>query len=306
VTLVAGVAPDGRGRAVLHVAGMLARSAADDLVLCAVVPGAWPPSPARVDAEYRAHLDGVAKEVLAQARARLPEDVPVSTVVHHARSTPSGLLEVAEQHDANLIVAGSASAGGSGHVTLGSATGRLLHSSPIPVALAPRGFRARPDARVQRVTAAFGGSPDDLVVAAAGVAARVGASLRLASFAVRPRAPYTVAVGREADDSMVREWVEEIEAAQRAALDEVRELPSVPPDCEAVIGHGETWDEALEEIEWEDGDVLVVGSSSIGPIARVFLGSRSSKIVQHSPVPVVVVPRGRASELAEAAVAAEA
>jgi nucleotide-binding universal stress UspA family protein len=302
VTLVAGVAPDGRGRAVLHLAGMLARSADDDLALCAVVPGAWPPSPARVDGEYRAHLDGIANDVLGQARARLPEDVRVSTVVHHARSTPSGLLEVAEQHDASLIVAGSASAGGSGHVTLGSVTGRLLHSSPIPVALAPRGFRARRDARVQRVTAAFGGSADDLVVAAAGVAARVGASLRLASFAVRPRAPYTVAVGREADDSLVREWVEQIEAAQRQALDEVADLPSVPPDCEAVVGHGETWDEALEDIEWEDGDVLVVGSSSIGPVARVFLGSRSSKIVQHSPVPVVVVPRGRATELAEAAV----
>jgi nucleotide-binding universal stress UspA family protein len=303
VTLVAGVAPDGRGRAVLHLAGMLTRSAADDLVLVAVVPGTWPPSPAKVDAEYRSALGNIAEDVLNQARARLPEDLSVSTEVHHARSTPSGLLEVAEKHEASLIVAGSASSGGTGHVTLGSATGRLLHSSPIPVALAPRGFRARPEARVQRVTAAFGGSPDDLVVAAAGVAARVGASLRLASFAVRPRAPYTVAVGREADDSMVREWVKEIEAAQRAALEEVRDLPSVPADCEAVIGHGETWDEALEEIEWEDGDVLVVGSSSIGPIARVFLGSRSSKIVQHSPVPVVVVPRGRATELAEAAVA---
>ena len=306
MTFVVGFAPDGRGRAVLHLAAMLARSGDEDLVVCAVVPSPWPPSPAKVDAEYQAELGSVAEDVLAKARARLPQDIKVTTEVHHARSTPAGLLEVAERHSASLIVAGSASAGGPGHVTLGSATGRLLHSSPIPVALAPRGFRARPDARVQRVTAAFGGSQDDLVVAAAGVAARVEATLRLASFAVRPRAPYTVAVGREADDSMVAEWVQQIEAAQRAALEEVADLPSVPPDCEAVIGHGETWDEALEEIEWEDGDVLVVGSSSIGPIARVFLGSRSSKIVQHSPVPVVVVPRGRATELAEAAVAGEA
>ena len=58
-----------------------------------------------------------------------------------------------------------------------------------------------------------------------------------------------------------------------------------------MIGHGETWDEAVEDVEWADGDVLVVGSSSLGPIARVFLGSRAAKIVRHSPVPVVVVPR---------------
>ena len=49
------------------------------------------------------------------------------------------------------------------------------------------------------------------------------------------------------------------------------------------------------------GDVLVVGSSSIGPVARVFLGSRAAKIVRHSPVPVVVVPRGAATELAREA-----
>ena len=301
--MVVGYAPDGRGRAVLHLAGMLARSADDDLVLCTVVPTSWPPSPARIDAEYRAHVKREVGAVLERARARL-DDVRVSTLVHDARSVPAGLLEVAEERDASVIVAGSATAGGAGTVTLGSATSRLLHSSPVPVALAPRGFRAPPGARVTRATAAFGGSGDDLVVAAAGVAARVGAALRLASFAVQPRAPYTVAVGREADESAVREWVAEIESAQRAALERVQDLPSVPPDCEAVIGRGESWEDALDDIEWHDGDALVVGSSSIGPLARVFLGSRSSKIVQHSPVPVIVVPRGRAEELAGEAASA--
>ena len=228
----------------------------------------------------------------------------MATAVHRARSTPAGLLELAEQHEASLIVAGSSPSGGSGSVTLGSVTTRLLHSSPLPVALAPRGFRAARDARVRRVTAAFGGSGEELVVAAAGVAARVGATLRLASFAVRPRAPFTVAVGREADDSALREWVGEIEGAQQAVLERVRDLPSVPEHCEAVVGRGESWEDALEDVEWSDGDALVVGSSSIGPLARVFLGSRSAKIVQHAPVPVVVVPRGVAAELADEAAAA--
>jgi Universal stress protein family len=35
----------------------------------------------------------------------------------------------------------------------------------------------------------------------------------------------------------------------------------------------------------------VVGSSSAAPAARVFLGSRASRIIRHAPVPVVVVPR---------------
>jgi nucleotide-binding universal stress UspA family protein len=301
MTMVVAYAPDGRGRAVLHLAATLARSGGDDVVLCAIVPLPWPPSPARVDAEYQSYLENTAHEALEQARGRLPEDLPVTQLVQHARSAPAGLLEAAERHDARLIVAGSATAGGTGYVSLGSVTSRLLHSSPIPVALAPRGFRARPNTGVTRVTAAFGGGDDDLVVAAAGVSARVGASLRIASFAVRPRPPFTAGVGRFADDAMERQWAQEIQAAARATLEKVTDLPAVPPDLEAVIGHGETWDEALEDVEWDDGDVLVVGSSSIGPVARVFLGSRASKIVRHSPVPVVVVPRGAAAELAEEA-----
>jgi nucleotide-binding universal stress UspA family protein len=301
VTVVVGYAPDGRARAVLHLAGMLARSGGEDLVLCAVLPAPWPPSPARVDAEYVAELERMANDVLERARGRLPADVPARTLIHQARSAPGGLLDVAEQHDAALLVVGSSPAGGTGHVALGSVTSRLLHSSPIPVALAPRGFRCRPDARVTRVTAAFGGADDDLVVAAASVAARVGASLRIASFAVRPRTSFTAGIGRDADDEIVASWTREIATEARAALDAVGDLPSAPRELSCVVGHGESWEEALEDVAWDEGDVLVVGSSATGPIARVFLGSRASKIVRNSPVPVVVVPRGRAAELASAA-----
>jgi nucleotide-binding universal stress UspA family protein len=289
---------------VLHLAAMLARSGGEDLVVCAVVPTAWPPSPARVDAECQAQIAVEAEQALDRARARLPADVDAAFVVHHARSVPAGLLEVAHDHRADLVVAGSATSGGPGHVELGSATSRLLHSSPLPVALAPRGFRAGPDARVTRVTAAFAGTGEQLVVAAAGVSARVGAALRIASFAVHPHAPYTAGVGQEADDAMVGEWTLEIREAARRALDDVAALPAAPRDLEAVVGRGERWDEALEDVEWREGDVLVVGSSSAGPVSRVFLGSRSNKIVRHSPVPVVVVPRPAAAELAEEAMEA--
>jgi nucleotide-binding universal stress UspA family protein len=307
MSLLVAFAPDGGGKAVLHLAAMLARSAEDDLVVCAVVPAPWYPSPARVDAEYQAYLHETAQNALDKARARLPSDIPAKFVIHDARSVPAGLLELAEQHDASLIVVGSSSAGGVGHVTLGSASSRLLHSSPVPVALAPRGFRAGPDAHVVRVTAAFGGttSSEELVIAAAGVTARVGAALRLASFAVRSRPPYTSGVGTEADEAMIGEWIQEIEGAARTALEKVEDLAAVPRELEIVIGRGESWEEALEEVEWDEGDVLVVGSASIGPVARVFLGSRATKIVQHSPVPVVVVPRGAAAELAGEALHAE-
>jgi nucleotide-binding universal stress UspA family protein len=278
VTFVVGFAADGRGRAVLELAGMLARSAGEDLLVAAVVPSPWLPGPARVDAEYQAELGETAQAALSEARSRLGDGLATRFVVHHARSTPAGLIEVAEEAGARLIVLGSASHGALGHVSLGSVSDRLVHSSPIPLALAPRGFRCRGGCPVRRVTAAFGGTDDSLVVAAGKVAADVGAALRVMSLAVRPRAPIEAGVGREGEDAIVTQWERDVAVALGDGYD-------------LVIGRGESWEEALEDVEWADGDVLVVGSSSLGPVARVFLGSRSAKIVRHSPVPVVVVPR---------------
>jgi len=263
MTLVVGNAPDGRGTAAVHLAAMLARSAREDLVVCAVVPSPWPPAPAPVDSEYRSFLDAMARAALERARERLPGDVPAAFVVHHARSAPAGLLEVTERRAATMIVIGT-----SGHPAIGTVTARLLHGSPVPVALAPHGFRSRPGARVERVTAAFGGS-EGLVDAAAAVAATLGAPLRVASFAVPVHAPFAAEV--------VERWAQELEAAAGRAP--------------AVVGHGASWEEAIDDVEWRDGDVLVVGSSSAAPPARVFLGSRASRIIRHSPVPVLVVPR---------------
>jgi nucleotide-binding universal stress UspA family protein len=268
MTLLAGFAPDGKGRGVLHLAALLARSSGEPLVVGAVIPRPWAPSPARVDAEYQEFTDTAADDALAQARRRLPDDVEATFVVHHARSAPAGLLELASEHQARAIVTGP----------LGSTTDRLLHSSPVPVAVAPKGFRTAPGARVRRVTVAFGGSDPSLIEAASREAARVGAQLRVASFAVRAHAPYTSGVGAESRGGVLDEWQEAIRSA-------------VPEGLEVAIGQGTDWEEAIEEIEWSDGDVLVVGSSSIGPVAQLFLGSRAAKIIRHAPVPVVMVPR---------------
>ena len=202
-----------------------------------------------------------------------------------------------------MIVLGSSSAGAFGHVVLGSVTDRLLHSSHLPLALAPRGFRCKPDATTTRVTAAYGesDSSQDLIVAAAGVSARVGAVLRIASFEVWSRPDFTTRLGTDSEDSVYAEWRSTIEKIASSALEQVGALPNVPRAVQTVIGRGDSWAAAMDDVEWGAGDVLVVGSSPGGPVARVFLGSRASKIVRHSPVPVIGVPRQTVVELADRA-----
>jgi nucleotide-binding universal stress UspA family protein len=299
VSVLAAVRPDESDPTALHLAGMLARSTGDDLVVCTVVPTSWPAGIGRVDAEYQEYLDRLAQETLDRARGGCPADLRASYVATHARTVPAGLLEVATERHTRMIVLGSSPAGALGHVTVGSVAEWLLHSSPLELALAPRGYRSRPDSVVTRVTAAFGGTPGsaDLVVAAGTVAARVGASLRIASFAVRPPTILTAGIGSRAEDEVVREWVRGAEEAQRDALRQVADLPATPHELTTVVGYGPDWPRALADVEWRDGDVLVVGSSTVGPLARVFLGSRGSKIIRHAPVPVVVVPRGAVADL---------
>ena len=303
MTLVVGLPRDERATAAIHLGGKLARSFDEDLVVCTVVPPPWPPGMGRVDAEYQEYLDQSAKEAIERARSLVPADCSAAFVVARARSTSAGLVEVAEEHGARMVVLGSSTAGVLGRVAFGSVADRLLHSSPLPVVLGPRGFRCRPDSRVRRVTAAFGATEDshELVIAVAEVAARARATLRVASFAVRPRTPLTAGIGSRAEDSVAHEWAADAEHAQRAVLEDVERLPRRPSSIGSVVGYGTDWAGAIEDIGWADGDLLAVGSSTAGPLERVFIGSRSSRIVRHSPVPVIVVPRGAAQALAERA-----
>lgn len=301
MTILVGYPPNLQGRSAVELGAMLARSTASDLVVCSVVPAPWLPGGAQVDAEYLADMVELADRALERARAEAPADVSVSYVRLQDRSGASGLLRAAEDCGASLIVLGSSTAGVFGHVSLSSVASRLLHSSPIPIALATRGFRCKASGRVTRITVAYGGSQRDeaLVGVAQHVASQVDASLRLALLAVQARPPVTARFGVEADD-VVAVWSADMRAsARKALLAHAPEAVDATP-MEIAVGHGSHWGEALDDIGWDAGDVLTVGSGSAGPFARVFLGSRAAKIIRDSPVPVVVVPRVRAGELAGA------
>ena len=68
-------------------------------------------------------------------------------------------------------------------------------------------------------------------------------------------------------------------------------MPGSGEGIETVVATGRDWAEALGRLDWHDGDVLVVGSSPSGLLSRVFIGTNATRIVRHSPVPAVVVPR---------------
>jgi nucleotide-binding universal stress UspA family protein len=295
MTTVIGLAPNERGAAAVHLGAMLARSISDDLVVVSVLPTPWPPNPYRADVEFLAHQREAAEQALAVARTHIGPDLSVELVVHEARSVPSGLLEVARDRDATLVALGSSSGGVFGLVSLGGVAERILHSTDIPVALAPRGFdTGSADARVTRITVAFGRADrdSDLLLTAAAVARDIGVGLRVACFAVRPATAAAGSIEPAAEDLVVGEWAAELERDVRRALDPggSGDGGSVATRVDVVVGRGSSWAEALNDVPWVDGEVLAVGTSS-SAISRFFLGSHASKIVRNSVVPVSLMPR---------------
>ena len=61
--------------------------------------------------------------------------------------------------------------------------------------------------------------------------------------------------------------------------------------AEVRVVTGASIDEAIASIDWEDGEVAVVGSSSLARKRRLFLGSTAQRILRTLPVPLLVVPK---------------
>ncbi len=59
--------------------------------------------------------------------------------------------------------------------------------------------------------------------------------------------------------------------------------------AEVVVGDDVT--SALAQVSWQQGDLFLVGSSTRGPVQRVFLGDTTFKLVRGASTPVLVAPR---------------
>jgi nucleotide-binding universal stress UspA family protein len=288
------------GRDALGLGRMLARTGDVTLTVCVVVPRTWDyPSPARVDAEYAAFLNQYAEDAIAEAREFLGDSVQAQYTTSSASSASESLIATATEAGAALIALGSARHGPVGRITVGGIANEMLHISPVPVAISPRGYRPSSGARLRRVTCAFSGSTQSRSAfdAAVQLSRRHDVPLRLTTIVIRDRQMYPSQVGYAAERLVVEQWRAQAREAQEKALATLPNDVSVETD----ILDGRDWEDALDSLPWEDGDMLVVGSSRLGPVAKVFLGSSATKIIRSSPVPVLVVPRSADVRLQDSA-----
>ncbi|MDO0972509.1 universal stress protein [Mycolicibacterium frederiksbergense] len=195
------------------------------------------------------------------------------------------LLQFAEDHESDLIVVGGARDGFFGGHVIGPVSSALLHSSTIPVALAPRGYADDAPDRIEAITAAVPSraGDDNPLPFAITLASAANLSIRMVSLVSAEN------LAEAADLKELRQI--QIDAAQENLAVAARALPE-SPDIESLVAEGMTLESALKKLNWDDTDVLVVGSSRFAAPKRIFLGSTASRILAGTDAPVIVIPRG--------------
>lgn len=299
MTIVVAANPFGDVHGALDLGVTLARTLPEAtgafvLVVATVIPPGWTvPSMARVDGEMQEWITSRAAEAEAKVLEFLAgraDDLSVELVRLTDRSTPRALAALAEQRDATALVLGSSPDGPEGRVVVGSTADYLLHSSPVPLAIAPRAYRCAPsttDVAAHRLTCSFSGSgvAASTVRWAARLTREIDVQLRVASFGVRSATMYPPEIGTDIESEVNEQWRDQLAEAQAALAEEL------DPGTSFVVASGTSWSEALSSVDWMPNELLVLGSSSAGTLRRVFLGTNATKIIRHSPVPVLVVPR---------------
>lgn len=288
-SIVVGYTATETGSDALALGVRLARATRRRLHVLIVLPGHGETAGAEQDSPAQ----GQAAQWLDEAQEMIPADVAHTAHVRVHDSFAEGLVLAGEQLEAALIVVGAANGATIGLHRMGSIAQALLHSSPIPVALAPAGFAHSVDvqAPISRITAAIGNRPgaDALLETAVALSGATGATLRLVSLVA-----FDVPRGFDPNSIRLVSAAHGDDVLARAEM----ELPrGVRAELERAPG--DTVEEAVAQLAWLPGELILVGSSRLAQPRRLFLGSTAAKMLDIIPVPMIVVPRTRLDDSAD-------
>lgn len=281
-TYVVGYTADARGAEAVALAASIAGGSATTLVLAIILPEHTPFDAVYpgTDQGYDTILGDTVSTWAAEALALVPRHIAARVVVRSAPSEVEGLMSIAAETHADTIVVGTQRRGLAGRFTVGSVATALLHSSPVPVLLAPAGAAVPAPEGPGRVTAFAGNRPGAAAVirTAAAAAVRRGIPLRVVSLLDMDL--------RQNDAGARAELTRETEEAIASVVTSLGVLADV------VVAAGDSVEDAVNALDWAPDEVAVVGSSRLARKHRLFLGSTAQRMLRVLPVPMIVVPRG--------------
>ena len=281
---VVGYSANARGRDAVNLAVSLARGRGAGLDLVVAIPEAGPFNAAHAPAAgYDSYLHQQAQEWLDEALTLLPADVPAQAHIRSGESDAQTLIDACEEFGADMLIIGATSNGLFKRFTVGSVAGALLHAATVPVALAPHGYHRRE--ALTRVSCGLGDRPgaEELLDYAVSMATNRAVPLRVVSLLTLD----------DGDSAEAAEAARSYAAHHLAAA-----LPSggsgaaggAANSSDVVVAQGRSVEEAVDRLDWEDGEILLIGSSRLARNRSIFLGSTANRILRALPVPMIVVP----------------
>jgi nucleotide-binding universal stress UspA family protein len=221
-----------------------------------------------------------AEPLLADARERLA-GLEVHTRAFGGGSPAGVMTDLAEAERIDAIVLGSPHRGAVGRALIGSVAEGVLHGAPCAALIAPRGYAENGHGPFATIAVAYDGTPEAKAALghARALAEQSDAALRILTVVAPPVALPGVVGYTPVNPPEPEKVIEEgIAAAGTAVAVDGRRLDGSPAA-------------ALAEACADGVDLLVAGSRGYGPMARVLLGSVSTRLVNIAPCPVLVVPR---------------
>ena len=229
-------------------------------------------------ARFRDEVEAQARAQLDKAIAKLPPDIDVRAHVRRSASVPRAVLDAAGELNARALVIGSGSRS-KGAILANPLATAILHSAPVPVAMTPRGYRKGERGPLQELVAAVGlrAGAQRVVHEAVTAAAIAGLPLRL----------ITLVDQGKRDEQLASQML----SGALAQLDAVRDEVGGDVDVTTEVGGGGNLRKAVAAIDWNPHSVLLVGSSRLAQGRQTFLGTTATRMLEHLPVPMIVVPR---------------
>ena len=287
-----GYSNDSSGKDALKLGAALAEMTNGMLIVCHIVAKTWHSMTlAKFDEDYDQFLCDEAQKALDDAKLSVSADIESRYIARTALSISEGLRQTAKELSVDCIVISGARIGIKGEFYSGTVADELLNQLSLPVALAPKGFSENQGftQTLTRLSCAVSGSDQscNLALSAGEWAEVFKVPLRFVTFAVRDRDITPTAAGFDAENMVINEWREQIEAEYAQAT---RHWESdVPISLE--IGDGPTWKESIQSIDWQASELLIIGTTVSGIFKQVLIGKNAEKIIRYAPVPRLVLPR---------------
>lgn len=277
--IIVGYVADRHGRDALALGCFLAAGINAEVVITMILPE--PNAYGRTHVGPFTPADDIFSDQLrewsAEALAHVPAGIDARVELRYGTSTAHGLLDAVTENNAQFIAISTHTGPLVRSFTLGSTANTLLHSCPVPVALAPSRFTE--SGPVSRITGVYGLREDHVIERSITRAAKRNIPVRLLSLVEL--------------DGLAEEDIPGASEYARAVGDrEMRETTSQIPIAKSVsieIAQGRKLEDAIKEVSWQEDEVAILGSSRLSQ-DRVFLGSRSRRILAALPVPAVILP----------------